>query len=87
MKLDFVFVGEATAPQWALQVFSEVEHHAIGSVTTGNHPLMSAVHVIVVPYDDGELFSLHFDLQLQVTGCGACAPLGFRFRCCAAMHH
>ena len=70
MKLDFVLVGEDTAPHGALQVFGEVEHHAISSVTTGNHSLMSAVHVIVMPYDDGELFSLHFDLQLQVTDVG-----------------
>jgi hypothetical protein len=28
-------------------------------MTSGKHSLMGAVHVIVVPYDDGELFSLH----------------------------
>jgi hypothetical protein len=59
-------------------------------VTTGKHSLMGSVHVIVVPHDDGELFSLHFDLQLQVTGYRSGAllpPLGFKLRCCAAMHH
>jgi hypothetical protein len=75
MKLDFVLVGEATAPHGALQVFGEVEHHAIGSVTTGKHSLVSAVDIVVMPYDDGELFSLHFDLQLQVTGWGHRCPL------------
>jgi hypothetical protein len=70
MKLYFVFVGEATAPHRALQVFGEIDHHAISSMTTGDDSLMSAVHVIVVPHDDGELFSLHFDLQLQVTDVG-----------------
>jgi hypothetical protein len=39
-------------------------------VTTGKHSLMSAAHVIVMPHDEGELFSLHFDLQLQVTDVG-----------------
>ena len=59
MKLHFVLVGEAAAPYGALQVFGEVEHHAVGSVTTGQDPLVCAVDVVVVPYDDGELFSLH----------------------------
>ena len=77
MKLDFVFVGEATAPHGALQVFGEVKYHTVSSVTPGKHPLMCAVHVIVMPHDDGELFSLHFDLQLQVTGRGHHCPLGF----------
>jgi hypothetical protein len=39
-------------------------------VTTGDDSLVSAVHVIAVPHDDGELFSLHFDPQLQVTDVG-----------------
>jgi hypothetical protein len=69
MKLHFVLVGEAAAPHGALQVFGEIKHHAISGVTTGKHSLVGAVHVIVMPYDDSELFSLHFDLQLQVTGC------------------
>jgi hypothetical protein len=59
VELDAVLASEAAAPQWALQVFGEVEHHAISSMTTGQDPLVSAVHVIVVPYDHGELISLH----------------------------
>jgi hypothetical protein len=70
MKLDFVFVGEATAPQWALQVFGEVEHHAIGSVTTGKHSLMGSVDIVVVPHDDGELFSLHLISNYRLQGAG-----------------
>jgi hypothetical protein len=59
MKLDAVLIGEAAAVRGALQVFGEVEHCAVGSVTARDDSLMCAVHVIVVPHDDGELFSLH----------------------------
>jgi hypothetical protein len=59
MKLHFVFAGEAAAVRGALQVFGEVEHHAIGSVTARDDSLMCAAYIIVVPHDDGELFSLH----------------------------
>jgi hypothetical protein len=76
MELHFVFAGEATAPHGALQVFGKVKHHAIGSVTTGKHPLVCAVHVIVMPHDDGELFSLHFDSPVTGYRCGAFTPLG-----------
>jgi len=70
MELHFVLAGEAAAPHGALQVFGKVEHHTFGSVTTGEHSLVCAVDIVVVPYDDGELFSLHFDLRLQVTDVG-----------------
>ncbi len=59
MKLHFVFVGEAAAVRGALQVFGEIDHHAVGSVATGQDPLVCAVDVVVVPYDHGELFCLH----------------------------
>jgi hypothetical protein len=54
VKLDAVLTGEAAAPHGALQVFGEVEHHAVGSVTTGKHSLMGSVDIVVVPNDDGE---------------------------------
>jgi hypothetical protein len=40
-------------------------------VPTGDDALMGSVEVIVVPYDDGELFGLH-DAILRD---GACAPV------------
>jgi hypothetical protein len=74
MQLDAVLIGEAAAVCWALQVFGEVKHHAVSSVTTCKHSLMGSVDVIVVPHEDGELFSLH-DVILRD---GACAPFGYR---------
>ena len=59
MQLDFVFVGEAAAVRRALQVLSKAHHDAGGSVPTGDDALMGSVEVIVMPYDHGELFSLH----------------------------
>jgi hypothetical protein len=59
MKLHLVFASKAAAVCWALQVFGEVKHHTRSGMTTGDDALVSAVDVIVVPYDDGELFSLH----------------------------
>ena len=71
MKLDAVLVGEAAAVCWALQVLCKARHGAGGSVPTGDDALMGSVEVIVVPYDDGELFGLH-DAILRD---GACAPV------------
>jgi hypothetical protein len=41
-------------------------------MTTGDDALMGSVDVIVMPYDDGELFSLHGVILRD----GACAPFG-----------
>jgi hypothetical protein len=68
VKLYAVLAGEATAPDRALQVFGEDGQRTVGSTATGKHSLMGASYVIVMPHDDGELFSLHFDLQLQGAG-------------------
>ena len=76
MQLDAVLIGEAAAVCWALQVFGEVKHHAVSSVTTGDDALMGSVDVIVVPYDDGEWFSLHegsFSWGLRPVGL-SCEP-------------
>ena len=59
MKLHLVLAGEAAAVCWALQVLCKAHHGAGGSVPTGDDALVGSVDVIVVPYDDGELFSLH----------------------------
>jgi hypothetical protein len=59
VQLDAVLIGEAAAVCWTLQVLCKAHHGAGGSVPTGDDALMGSVEVIVVPYDDGELFCLH----------------------------
>jgi hypothetical protein len=59
MELDAVLMGEAAAMRRALQVLSEFEHCAGSGVTTGQHALMRAIDIVVMPYDDGELFGFH----------------------------
>ena len=76
MKLHFVLASETAAPHGALQVFGKVKHHTVNGVATGKHPLMRAVHVVVMPHDNNELFCLHGLLSvltgygLRVTGYG-----------------